>query len=157
MKPTGRSITIHLVAKDESSAAPFTALGDADHDKYGLSAGAVAGDVVFAATMALDFDKLERKQEAETIADETRICLEELESVLARAGCTLRDVVKTTCYLSDESYRMEFVGAYQQVFDPGPYPARTTLTVGIAGDCRVEIDAVAIRPPEPGPGESKAS
>lgn len=113
-------------------------------DKYGLSSGVIVGDYVFVAGMALD-ENIKRSAEAKTIGDEVRICLGQIEDGLAKAGCTLRDVVKTTCWLSDESYRAEFIEAYREVFAPGPYPARITLVAGIAGDCRVEIDAIAMK------------
>jgi 2-iminobutanoate/2-iminopropanoate deaminase len=114
--------------------------------EYGLSSGVAVGEYVFAAGMALDWDTLQRTEAAETIADEVGICLANLEERLKMAGCSLRDVVKTTCWLTDEVYRPEFIAAYKEVFDPGPYPARATLIAGIAGGCRVEIDAVAIKP-----------
>jgi 2-iminobutanoate/2-iminopropanoate deaminase len=113
-------------------------------DKYGLSSGAIVGDYAFVAGMALD-ENIKRSAEAESIADEVRICLGQIEDGLAKAGMTLRNVVKTTCWLSDESYRPEFIEAYREVFAPGPYPARVTLVAGIAGDCRVEIDAIAMK------------
>ena len=116
------------------------------YEKYGLNPGAVANGFVFAGGMALDLNTLKRLPEAVTIADETRLALKEIEDVIAAAGCSLRDIVKVTCYLSDDSYRREFWEAYTEVMGPGPYPARCTFVVGIAGDCRVEIDAIAVVP-----------
>lgn len=118
------------------------------YPNFGLSPGVATRDLVFAGGMALDLDTLRRKEEADTIANETRVALSEIEDTLKAAGCSLRDVVKTTCYLSDDSYRKECWEAYTEAFAPGPFPARTTFVVGIAGDCRVEIDAVAVRPKE---------
>jgi enamine deaminase RidA (YjgF/YER057c/UK114 family) len=119
------------------------------YPKYGLNPGVAANGFVFAGGMALDLHTLKRLPEADTIANETRLCLKEIEDVLAAAGCTLRDIVKITCYLSDDAYRREFWEAYTEVFKPGPYPARCTFVVGIAGDCRVELDAVAVQPKQP--------
>lgn len=119
---------------------------DGLYPKFGMNPGVATRDFVFAGGMALDLDTLQRKAEADTIANETRISLEEIQTILAEAGCTLKDVVKTTCYLTDDSYRQEFWTTYTEVFGEGPYPARTTLIVGIAGDCRVEIDVIARRP-----------
>lgn len=120
--------------------------GDLSYPRFGMNPGVATRDYVFAGGMALDLETLARKDEADTIANETRVALREIEGVLAAGGCTLQDIVKTTCYLADDAYRKEFWEAYTEVFGPGPYPARTTLVVGIAGDCRVEIDAVALRP-----------
>jgi enamine deaminase RidA (YjgF/YER057c/UK114 family) len=114
--------------------------------KYGLSHGAATKDYVFAGGMALDHTTNLRHPDAVTIADETRMVLEEIRQVLELAGATLADVVKTTCFLSDEAYRVEFWTTYKEVFGEGPYPARSTFVVGIAAGCRVEIDAIAYRP-----------
>lgn len=119
---------------------------NAPFPKYGLNPGAAANGMVFAGGMALDFDTMARRADATSIADETRLCLEEIEEIIAEAGCTRRDIVKVTAYLSDDAYRAEFWGAFKAFFDPGPYPARCTFTVGIAGGCRVELDAVAVQP-----------
>ncbi|MEV0685532.1 RidA family protein [Nocardia sp. NPDC050378] len=120
--------------------------GNLLYPRYGMTPGVATKDYVYAGGMALDLETLNRKPEADTIANETKIALAEIEGLLKAAGCGLRDVVKTTCYLSDDSYRKEFWEAYTEVFAPGPFPARTTFVVGIAGDCRVEIDAIAVRP-----------
>jgi 2-iminobutanoate/2-iminopropanoate deaminase len=55
-------------------------------------------------------------------------------------------VVKSTCYFSDEAHRFEAIEAYRQAFAPGPYPARCSFTLGLAGDCRVQIEVVAAAP-----------
>lgn len=120
--------------------------GDGLYPTFGMNPGVATRDFVFAGGMALDLQTLQRKAEADTIANETKIALGEIQTILAEAGCTLKDVVKSTCYLSDDSYRKEFWTAYTEVFGEGPYPARTTVAVGIAGDCRVEIDVIARRP-----------
>ncbi len=99
----------------------------------------------YAAALAIDFETLGRRKDADSIAAETRIVIDQIEEQLAGEGLTLRDVIKTSCYLSDEAHRMEFIEAYQGAFSPGPYPARTTLVLGIAGDCRVQIEAIAER------------
>ncbi|MBS0624420.1 MAG: RidA family protein [Verrucomicrobia bacterium] len=113
--------------------------------QYGLSSAAVSGEYMFAAGMALDFDTLQRSADAVEVADETRICLAGIEAKLNEAGFALTDIVKTTCWLSDESHRMEFIQAYRDYFGDGPYPARCSFVAGLAGGCRVEIDAVAFR------------
>lgn len=117
-----------------------------DYTRFGLSLGAATDRYVFAGAMALDIESRRRMPEADTIADETRICLEALEKIIEEAGCTRRDIVKVTAYLSDDAYRREFWETYKEFFDPGPFPARCTFVVGIAGDCRVELDSVAVRP-----------
>ncbi|MFD2472034.1 RidA family protein [Amycolatopsis silviterrae] len=116
------------------------------YPRYGMNPGVATRDLVFAGGMALDLETLRRKDEAKSIADETRIALDEIKGVLEAAGCGLSDIVKTTCYLADDSCRKEFWEAYTEVFAPGPFPARATFVVGIAGGCRVEIEAIAVLP-----------
>jgi 2-iminobutanoate/2-iminopropanoate deaminase len=116
------------------------------YDTLPISQGVATETLVFVAGMALDEHKRTRMAEAVTIADETRICLDAIDRVLQEAGCTIKDVVKTTCYVSDDSYRTEFSKAYAEYWEAGQYPLRCTFVVGIGGNCRVEIDAVAVRP-----------
>ncbi|MFA3877985.1 RidA family protein [Streptomyces sp. MMCC 100] len=108
-------------------------------------AGVDVGDLVYADASALDLPGLARVPEAATIADETRICLERLRQTLADAGCTLGDLVKVNCYLTDDSDRAEFWQTFDDVLAPGPYPVRITQVGGLAGEARVLLDAVAAR------------
>ncbi|WP_425839935.1 RidA family protein [Streptomyces fractus] len=118
-----------------------------DLAEYGLSSGVVAGNVVFAAAMALDGATMQRQSTAATIADETRICLEQLDGILKEAGCGLQDIVKINCYLSDDAYRTEFWQTYDDFFaDIGSEAVRLTQVAGVACGCRVELDAVAAMP-----------
>jgi 2-iminobutanoate/2-iminopropanoate deaminase len=119
---------------------------NAPFPQFGLNPGAAANGMVFAGGMALDFETMSRRADAVTIADETRLCLEEIEEIIAAAGCTKRDIVKVTAYLSDDAYRAEFWTAFRAFFEPGPFPARCTFTVGIGCGCRVELDSVSVQP-----------
>lgn len=123
-----------------------TFLNDTDLSAYGLSSGAIAGELVFAAAMALDGETMLRQAEAVTIEDETRICLQQLSDLLGKAGCGLEDIVKVNCYLSQDAFRTEFWQTYDAVFaDVETATVRLTQVVGIACECRVELDAVAVR------------
>jgi 2-iminobutanoate/2-iminopropanoate deaminase len=113
---------------------------------HGVSAGASTGRFVFAAASAIDVATMRRVPEADTVANETRVVIERLGRVLNEAGCSLQDLAKVTCFVSDEAFRMEFIFAYRDLLAPGPYPSRATFSIGLAGDCRVQIDAIAVRP-----------
>lgn len=118
-----------------------------DLRKNGLSQAVETDDFVFAATMAISYDTPYRRvEEAVTIADETRICLERMEKKLNAGGCSLKDVVKMTCYLADRSYQAEFKEVYKTYWEEGTAPLRCTFFVGIATDCRMELDAIAVKP-----------
>lgn len=115
-----------------------------DFSGAGLSSGVASDVFVYAAGLALDPKTMKRRADAASIGEETRICLANIEKILAEAGLGLRDIVKTTCYLRDESCRGEFIEAYKAAFDPGPYPARCSFVLGLAADLRVQIEAVAV-------------
>jgi 2-iminobutanoate/2-iminopropanoate deaminase len=68
-----------------------------------------------------------------------------LEAVLDAAGCTLADVVKTTCFLADIDDFATFNAIYAR-FLPDPPPARSTFAVkALPKAALVEIEAIAIR------------
>jgi 2-iminobutanoate/2-iminopropanoate deaminase len=114
--------------------------------KYGLGGAAAIDNLMFCGGMALDIANMCRVKGAETIADETRICFEGIAETLAFGGCTLKDIVKVNCYLTDDSFRQEYWDEFKRTFAPGPYPKRLTLVGGLAADCRVELEVMAVRP-----------
>ena len=83
---------------------------------------------------------------AEGVGAQTKQVIANLEAVLAAAGMTLGDVVKTTVFLVDMGDFDAMNKAYGTAFTE-PYPARSTVAVaGLPKGARVEIDAVAMRP-----------
>jgi 2-iminobutanoate/2-iminopropanoate deaminase len=83
---------------------------------------------------------------AEGVGAQTKQVIVNLDAVLAAAGMTLSDVVKTTVYLVDMGDFDAMNKAYATAFAQ-PYPARSTVAVaGLPKGARVEIDAVAMRP-----------
>jgi 2-iminobutanoate/2-iminopropanoate deaminase len=115
-------------------------------ESYPLSQGVETETMVFANGMAFDNDSRTRMASAVTIADETRIVLDALAAILADAGASLADVVKTTVYLSDRSFYDEMNSIYRTYWAPGEFPTRATVYVGIGSECRVEIDVIAVKP-----------
>ncbi len=99
--------------------------------------------LVYASSLAIDVATMKLVPEADTIANEVDVVLGRISKQLEAKDLTLKDVVKTTCYLRDESYREEFVKAYDAAFAPGPYPVNLTVVLGLAGNCRVQIEVVA--------------
>jgi 2-iminobutanoate/2-iminopropanoate deaminase len=80
-----------------------------------------------------------------TAADETRRVLENLRAVLAAAGLTMRQVVRTTVYVTDLADFAVVNQVYAEFFVE-PYPARATVQVAaLPRGARVEIDAIAVR------------
>lgn len=83
---------------------------------------------------------------APDIAGQTHATLDLIEAILARAGCTLADVVKTTCWITDAALYPAFNAAYGERFAPELAPARSTVIAGLIAPVLVEIEAVAVRP-----------
>ncbi len=110
-----------------------------------LSPGIETEQFVFAVGMAVDEETGSKMDAAATVEDETRICLEGLEAVLGEAGCSLRDVVKTTVYLSAPEHYEPMNATYREYWDDGEEPVRCSVFVGIGASCRVEIDVVAVK------------
>ncbi len=81
-----------------------------------------------------------------SIGDQTRQCLQNIRNILAEAGCTLQDVVKTTIYLKDMNDFTEVNAAYGTFFPTNP-PARGCVQVArLPKDASVEIVARAVKP-----------
>jgi 2-iminobutanoate/2-iminopropanoate deaminase len=79
------------------------------------------------------------------IAEQTEQVLRNVAACLAAAGCGMGDVVKTTVFLTDLADFAVFNEVYARHFEP-PYPARSTVQVGLADGLLVEIEAIAHRP-----------
>lgn len=80
------------------------------------------------------------------IGDQTRQVMRNLEAVLAAAGCSFDDVVRSTIYLTDLSDFGTVNEIYGAKFS-SPAPARATVQVSrLPRDARVEIDVIAALP-----------
>jgi 2-iminobutanoate/2-iminopropanoate deaminase len=80
----------------------------------------------------------------DTAPAQARRVLDNLRAVLAAAGCTRADVVKTTLYLVDMAAFPEVNAVYAEYFPESP-PARATVQVAaLPKGALVEIDAVAL-------------
>jgi reactive intermediate/imine deaminase len=102
-----------------------------------------AGDFVFVSGQV----GLNEHGEIETggIEAQTRQSLKNLESVLALAGCSLKDVIKVTVWLDDTRDFWTFNRVYQEYFPENP-PARSCVRAQMMVDCKVEIEVTAYKP-----------
>lgn len=79
-------------------------------------------------------------------AAQTRRVLENVKAVLAAAGLTTADVVKTTVFLTDMNDFGAMNGVYEQYFS-APFPARSTIQVAaLPKNANVEIEVIACQP-----------
>jgi 2-iminobutanoate/2-iminopropanoate deaminase len=80
------------------------------------------------------------------IEAETERVLQNLTAVLAAAGASLADVVKTTIYLSDFSEFPAMNAVYVRAFPSEP-PARATVgVVALPRGAKIELEAIARLP-----------
>jgi len=85
----------------------------------------------------------------ELVTDEievqTRRVLQNMQAVLAEAGSSLAQVVKTTVFLKDLSDFAAMNTVYAEFFSTNP-PARSTVQVSaLPKGARVEIEAIALK------------
>ncbi|CAM3105816.1 Rid family detoxifying hydrolase [Saccharomonospora xinjiangensis] len=80
------------------------------------------------------------------VAGQTRQVFANLRAVLRAAGADLDDVVMMRAYLTDTAHFAEFNAVYNELVSE-PYPARTTVYVGLPARLLVEIDALAVLDP----------
>jgi len=81
--------------------------------------------------------------EAVTIEDQTRQAITNLSNVLAAAGTSLANVVKTTVFIKDMNDFAALNGVYAEMFG-ATKPARSCVEVArLPKDVKVEIECVA--------------
>ena len=81
--------------------------------------------------------------EATTIEDQTRQAISNLSNVLAAAGSSLANVVKTTVFIKDMNDFAALNGVYAEMFGDTK-PARSCVEVArLPKDVKVEIECVA--------------
>ena len=81
---------------------------------------------------------------SENVAEQTLQVLKNLSEVLAAAGSSLNEVVKTTVFLADMNDFAEMNEVYAQFFSENK-PARATVQAArLPRDARVEIDCIAL-------------
>lgn len=109
-----------------------------------FSQGWIANGFVFTAGQVPMTAKGEVLLDA-SVADQTRLCLENVQKILEDADVSMDQVVKTTVYLDDLDRFDEMNGVYQEFFSP-PMPARSVVEVAeVLKGADVKIEAVAVR------------
>ncbi|MFZ5450463.1 MAG: Rid family detoxifying hydrolase [Thermodesulfobacteriota bacterium] len=100
-----------------------------------------AGPLVFLSGQ-IPMDASGKMVEGDIVVQTVQV-IQNIKAVLAAAGLTLKDVVKTTVYLTDMANFMEMNRTYGEFFPEHP-PARTTIQAGaLPKGAAIEIDAIA--------------
>lgn len=80
----------------------------------------------------------------ETVDEQTRQSLTNAKAIIESAGATMRDVVKTTVFLSDMNNFGKMNEVYKEFFADN-YPARSAVEVArLPKDALVEIEMIVI-------------
>ncbi|MBT9311966.1 RidA family protein [Leptothoe kymatousa] len=104
-----------------------------------------AGEMVFASgQIALDPKNGTLVGEGD-VAAQTKQCLDNLSAVLAAAGATMENVVKTSVFLKDMNDFATMNGVYATYFDEATAPARACVEVArLPKDVLVEVECIAV-------------
>ena len=79
------------------------------------------------------------------VAEQTKQCFENIKSVLAEAGLTTANIVKTTVFLADMSLFADMNAVYATYFE-GEFPARSAFAVkALPKNTLVEIESIAVK------------
>lgn len=120
----------------ETDAAP-AAIGP-------YSQAVVVGDTVYSAGQ-IGLDPGSGELAGPDAATQARRALENIRAVLAAAGSSMENVVKTTVYLADLDDYGSVNDVYGEFFTE-PFPARSAVEVArLPREARVEIEVVARR------------
>lgn len=106
---------------------------------------AIATDTLVFASGQVALDPSSGQLMGDDVRAQTRRALENLKAVLAAAGSSLDQVVKTTVFLTRMSDFAAMNEVYGEYFTQAP-PARSTVTVAeLPRGAQVEIEAIAVR------------
>lgn len=106
------------------------------------SQAVMAGNLFFLSGQVC-FDPATGEMKNADVTEETHQVMANLKAVLAEAGMTFDNVVKTTIFLSDMSLFATVNEAYSQYFSSA-FPARETVAVkGLPRNVNVEISMIA--------------
>lgn len=117
-----------------SSGSPF-------EQKIGYSRAVVDDDMVYVSgTTGYDYAKMEMP---ESVSEQTRNALINVENALRNAGASLQDVVRVRYYLTERDYAEDLISEVGKVFGD-IRPAATMVIAQLMEDAmKVEIEVTA--------------
>jgi 2-iminobutanoate/2-iminopropanoate deaminase len=110
----------------------------------GYTPALIAGDYVFVSGQG-PLDPQTLAVRGTTVAEQTRLTLENVVELVRAAGGAPEDIVRCNCYLASIDSFDEFTAAYEEFFAHEPRPTRTTIGCQLSG-ILVEIDCIAYVP-----------
>jgi 2-iminobutanoate/2-iminopropanoate deaminase len=110
-----------------------------------FSHAASVGPFVFTSGMG-GLDPATGQVVSDDVIEQTRQAIRNVEAILAGAGCTLKDVVKATVYLTDMADYPRVNAVYEEAFAPHK-PARTCVAVSsLPVRERMKVETIAVLP-----------
>jgi 2-iminobutanoate/2-iminopropanoate deaminase len=100
------------------------------------------GAVVWASGQG-GFDPATGDLVGDDVASQTRQTLANVKAVLEASGATLDDVIRVGVFITTPDDFAAMNEVYAEFWGDPP-PARTTVSVGLPGNMKVEIDAMAV-------------
>ncbi len=108
------------------------------------SQGICTGEMVFVSGQ-LPINMETGELEVNDIKEATKNSMNNIKAILAEAGLTMSDIVKTQIFLADLNDFVNMNEVYGSFFE-GEYPARSCYQVaGLPKGATIEIEAIAIR------------
>lgn len=106
----------------------------------------LAGNMLFVSgQIAIDPKTGELK--TEDLKEETTLVMQNLKAILAEAGLTFENVIKTSIFISDMNNFAKINEVYGGYFNAETAPARETVEVAnLPKFVNVEISAIAVKP-----------
>lgn len=77
-----------------------------------------------------------------SFAEEMKLSIENLRTILEKAGAHWEDIIKVGCYVRRDEDLAEYNQLYRAYFSE-PFPARTTITNCLPPSLLFEVDCVA--------------
>ena len=77
-------------------------------------------------------------------AEETKIILDNLKTIVTDMGLTMDHVIKTNIFLTDMADFDEMNAVYREYFNDDNPPARQCVQAGVWGNLKVEISSVVV-------------
>ncbi len=109
------------------------------------SQGICTGEMVFVSGQ-LPIDMSTGELVVSDIKKATECSMNNIKAILAEAGLTMNDIVKTQIFLADLGDFVNMNEVYGSFFAEGNYPARSCYQVaGLPKGATIEIEAIAIR------------
>jgi 2-iminobutanoate/2-iminopropanoate deaminase len=105
------------------------------------SQGIIIGNLVY--TSGQLPINIETGEMPDTIEEQTKYSLKNVEAIVKEAGSTMNNVIKTTVFLSDMNNFTKMNEVYKEFFD-GEFPARSCVEVArLPKDALIEIEVIA--------------